>query len=154
MPKPISMHVDQLQKAEIGALRRYRPWFYAAAAYNLAWGLTNALFPALIFDLLGLDAPNYLPLWQVVAMFVLVYSPAYWWVARFPERFPHFIAIGLLGKVLGPAGFLASVLFADFPLIFGLTILTNDLIWYPAFVSYLREAARQHGGWTSFLSGQ
>jgi hypothetical protein len=62
-------------------LLRFRPWFYAAALYNLLWGATNVLFPGLFFDLIGMDRPNYLPLWQVVGMFVLVYAPAYWWAA-------------------------------------------------------------------------
>jgi hypothetical protein len=34
------------------------------------------------------------------------------------------------------------------------TILTNDLIWYPAFVSYLRRAAVERGGWRRLLSGE
>ena len=135
------------------SLGAYRPWFYAAAGYNLAWGITNIFFPSLLFNLLDIDRPNYLELWQVVGMFVLVYAPAYWWAARFPDRFPHIILIGMLGKLLGPVGFAWSLIFADFPAIFGLTIVTNDLIWYPAFVGYLRRAAAREGGWRRFISG-
>ena len=120
------------------ALLRYRPWFYAAAAYNLIWGLINGLFPTLFFTLIGMPLPNYLPLWQVVGMFVLVYAPAYWWAGRYPARFPHLIAVGLLGKVLGPLGFVWAVFMGQLPLAFGLTNLTNDLIWWPAFFLYLR----------------
>ena len=87
------------------ALDRYRPWFYAAALYNFVWGSLNVIFPELFFLLVGMPPPNYPPLWQVVGMFVLVYAPAYWWAARFPARHPHLIAIGLLGKLLGPLGF-------------------------------------------------
>src|SRR5205085_183175 len=36
------------------SLARYRPWFYAAALYNLAWGAINILFPRLLFDLVGM----------------------------------------------------------------------------------------------------
>jgi len=61
--------------------------------------------------------------------------------------------IGLLGKVLGPIGFLWSVSTGQLPLIFGWTILTNDLIWWPAFGLYLREAARACGGWAALLRG-
>jgi hypothetical protein len=39
----------------------YRPWFYAAAVYNLTWGLVNILWPSLIFDFLGVRTPNYPP---------------------------------------------------------------------------------------------
>jgi hypothetical protein len=134
-------------------LRGYALWFYAAALYNLCWGVTNILAPTLLFDLLDLEHPNYLPLWQVVGMFVLVYAPAYFWAARYPERHAHLILIGFIGKLLGPVGFLWSTLLGDFPLAFGLTILTNDLVWYPAFIGYLRKAARRRGGWKALLAG-
>lgn len=135
-------------------LIRYRPWFYAAALYNLLWGLLNVLFPQLFFNLIGMEPPNYLPLWQVVGMFVLAYAPAYWWAGRYPERHPHLILIGLLGKILGPVGFAWSAATSNLPLAFGLTILTNDLIWWPAFALYLNAAARQRGGWAAFLRGE
>ena len=133
---------------------RYRPWFYAAAAYNLVWGGINALFPQLFFALVGMAPPNYLPIWQVVGMFVLVYAPGYWWAARFPDRHRHLVLIGFLGKVLGPIGFAWALFGGQLPLAFGWTILTNDLIWWPAFVLYLRDAARMSGGWGAFLSGR
>jgi hypothetical protein len=77
--------------ARVG-LAGYRPWFYAAAAYNLIWGAAVTLRPSWLFEVLGIDQPNYLPLWQVVGMFVLVFAPAYWWAGRFPERHAHLIA--------------------------------------------------------------
>ena len=135
-------------------LRSYAPWFYAAAVYNLVWGTLVVLFPAALFAALDIERPDSLPIWQVVGMFVLVYAPAYWWAARRPDRFPHIILIGMLGKLLGPIGFVFSAVFSDFPATFGLTILTNDLIWYPSFIGYLRKAARRAGGWNRLLSGE
>lgn len=132
----------------------YRRWFYAAALYNLVWGTVNVLFPTLLFQLIGVPPPADLPIWQVVGMFVLVYAPAYGWAARYPERYPHFIAIGLLGKIFGPLGFVWSALTGQLPLAFGLTILTNDLIWWPAFARYLHASAQQRGGWRRFLAGE
>lgn len=134
-------------------LARYRPWFYAAALYNLVWGAVNIFFPSLFFDLIGMPPPNYLPLWQVVGMFVLVYTPAYGWAARDPWRHRHLIVIGLLGKILGPVGFVWSAVNGQLPLAFGLTLLTNDLIWWPAFGLFVRDAARASGGWRKLLSG-
>jgi len=136
------------------AFLSYRRWFYAAALYNLIWGSLNVLFPTLLFDLLDLPHPNYVALWQVVGMFVLVYAPAYWWAARYPARHPHLIVIGLLGKILGPIGFIWSVSIGQLPLAFGWTILTNDLIWWPAFFAYLRDVARTSGGWKALLRGE
>ena len=98
--------------------------------------------------------PNYLPLWQVVGMFVLVYTPAYWWAARHPARHHHLVLIGLLGKLLGPLGFVWSAALGQLPLAFGWTILANDLLWWPSFSLYLRDAARLHGGWRAMLRGE
>jgi hypothetical protein len=136
------------------SLARYRPWFYAAALYNLVWGSINLLYPQLFFRLIGMSPPSYLPIWQVVGMFVLVYAPGYWWAARQPDRHRHLILIGLLGKLLGPIGFVWSVAAGQLPLAFGWTILTNDLIWWPAFWLYLRDAARLYGGWGALLRGE
>jgi small multidrug resistance pump len=134
-------------------LRRYTPWFYAAAIYNLIWGSLNVLFPEAFFRLIGMPAPNYPALWQCIGMFVLVYAPAYWWVARQPTRFPQLALIGLLGKLLGPIGFVGSVATGQLPLAFGLVNLTNDLIWWPAFFLYLADVARLRGGWRPILLG-
>ena len=134
-------------------LLRYRPWFYAAALYNLLWGAVNILFPRFFFSLINVPQPNYPALWQVVGMFVLVYAPAYWWAGRDPARYPLFIVVGLLGKLCGPIGFVYAALTGQLPLAFGWTILTNDLVWWPAFVLYVHEAAKLGGGWRKLLQG-
>jgi len=136
------------------ALARYRPWFYAAALYNLVWGAVAIVFPARFFRLIRMPQPNYPALWQVIGMFVLVYAPAYWWAGRFPARHRHLIAIGLLGKVLGPLGFAWSASTGRLPLAFGVTILSNDSIWWPAFGLFLCDVARVSGGWLRLLRGE
>jgi hypothetical protein len=138
---------------EESRLSTYRPWLYAAALYNLAWGAVNLLFPFLYFDLVGLERPRDAVLWRVVAMFVLVYAPAYWWAARHPTRHRHLVVIGLLGKILGPVGYAWAVATGRLPAAFGWTILTNDLIWWPAFGLYVRDAARLSGGLRALLRG-
>ncbi len=135
-------------------MKRYKSWFYAAAIYNLVWGGVNIFFPKLLFEWIEMETPTYLPLWQVVGMLVLVYAPGYWWAAGNPERHYHFIVIGLLGKVLGPIGFVGAATTGQLPWSFGWTIVTNDLIWLPAFVLYLREAAKAHGGVMAILRGE
>jgi hypothetical protein len=136
------------------ALCRFRPWFYAAAVYNFAWGVWAILQPAAIFELLGMVAPMPLAFWQVVGMMVLVWTPAYLWVASAPSRHPHFIVIALLGKVLGPIGFVVAVSSGTLPLAFAPVIVANDLVWWPAFSAYLRTIATDRGGWWSLLSGR
>ena len=59
----------------------------------------------------------------------------------------------MLGKLLGPLGFLCAAASGALPLAFGLVILTNDVIWWPAFALYLRAAARLRGGWSALLAG-
>ena len=134
-------------------LARFRPWLFAAAIYNLLWGSFVVLFPGALFQLLGMPQPSYLPLWQVVGMFVLVYAPGYAWAALRPSKHAHLVFIGMLGKILGPLGFVWAATTGQLSARFGLTILTNDLIWWPAFISYLLAAAHLHGGWKAFLLG-
>lgn len=86
-------------------------------------------------------------------MFVLVYAPAYLWAARRPAHHRHLIVIGLLGKVLGPIGFVWAVANDDLPQAFGWTIITNDLIWWPAFGLYLRDTISRCGGVRALLLG-
>lgn len=143
-----------MPKCNDQSFARYRPWFYAAALYNFTWGSINVLFPFLFFDVIGMARPNHAAIWQVVGMFVLVYAPAYWWAARRPSRHRHLVLIGLLGKVLGPIGFVWSIGMRQLPPAFGWTILTNDLIWWPAFILYLREAAQRCGGWGALVRGE
>ena len=49
--------------------------------------------------------------------------------------------MGLLGKILGPIGFVKALADGTFPPTFGLTILTNDLIWWVPFAMILWAAA-------------
>ena len=105
-----TVHTSPENGARAAALARYRPWLYAAAIYNLVWGATTVVFPEFFFRLVGMPSPTHLPLWQVLGMYVLVFAPGYWWAARYPERHSHLVLIGLLGKTLGPIGFVWAVL--------------------------------------------
>jgi small multidrug resistance pump len=136
------------------ALDSYRPWLVAAAAYNLVTGATVVLAPSLYFRIVHMPPPNYLPLWQVVGMFVLVYSPGYWWASRDPVAHSHLVLIGLLGKILGPIGFAWSAWTGQLPITFGAILITNDLLWWPAFVTFVVKAARLSGGWRLYLFGR
>jgi hypothetical protein len=47
-----------------------------------------------------------------------------------------------LGKIFGPIGFAGALLKGTFPLAFGATILTNDLVWWVPFTLILWDAWR------------
>jgi hypothetical protein len=130
-------------------LRVYRAWFYAAAAYNLAWGITVVVWPAAFMRLTGLDVPRGAPLVQVMGMMVGVYAYGYFLMAREPRRYAGFIWIALAGKTLGPLGFLYAAMAGTLPWSFGWVCLFNDLIWWPVFWSFALTQAtsprRLHG---------
>jgi hypothetical protein len=113
---------------------------YAAAAYNLAWGLLVVLAPGLLFDWLGMPRPNYPQLWQCVGMMVGVFGVGYAVAAADPLRHWPIVLVGLLGKIFGPVGFLQAARHGELPWAFGLTLLTNDVVWWLPFALILRRA--------------
>ena len=102
----------------------------AAAVYNVLWGGFVVLFPLTLFRVLGMELPNYPQIWQCVGMIVGVYGVGYAAAALDPLRHWPIVLVGLLGKIFGPVGFLSAVSQGTLPLSFGLTLLTNDLIWW------------------------
>ena len=111
-----------------------------AGFYNLAWGSLVILFPGALFEFAGMELPRYPQIWQCVGMIVGVYGIGYLIAAVDPLRHWPITLVGLLGKVLGPLGFAGALVRGEFPLAFGVTILTNDLIWWIPFTVILFEA--------------
>jgi ligand-binding SRPBCC domain-containing protein len=123
-----------------------RRWLMAAGLYNLFWGALTIGFPHLLFDLSRTERVNYPEIWQCVGMIVGVYGIGYLIAASDPRTHWPIVLVGLLGKVLGPLGFAAALLRGTFPPLFGLTILTNDLIWWVPFTLILWDAAKHQRG--------
>jgi hypothetical protein len=115
---------------------------WAAAIYNVLWGGFVVLYPELPFRWAGMPPPNYPELWQCIGMMVGVYGVAYALAARDPIRYWPIVLAGLLGKILGPIGFLHAALAGRLPWRAGWTIVTNDLIWWLPFALMLRAAYR------------
>lgn len=113
-----------------------------AAAYNLAWGGFVILFPTLPFRLAGMEPPNYPALVQGIGMIVGVYGIGYALAARDPVTHWPIVLVGLIGKLLGPIGFVYAASIGEFPWVTGLTIIANDLVWWLPFISILLHAAR------------
>lgn len=118
-------------------------WLRAAAVYNLAWGAFVVLSPETLFLWSEMEPPRYASIWQCVGMIVGVYGVGYAIAARDPMRHWPIVLVGLIGKVLGPIGFVDAASSGDLPWRFGLLILANDLIWWPAFGGILWRVARE-----------
>ena len=129
-----------------------RNWLFAAAAYNALWGAFVIFFPLALFEWFALEPPNYVSIWQCVGMIVGVYGVGYAIAATDPMRHWPIVLVGLLGKVFGPFGFLFAVANAELPWRFGWTIITNDLIWWPAFFGILLHA-RRAPSWNAHAAG-
>ncbi|MEO8028220.1 MAG: SelL-related redox protein [Bryobacteraceae bacterium] len=112
----------------------------AAGIYNMAWGIWAVAFPGAMFSLAGLAAPNYPELWQCIGMIVGVYGVAYWIAGRDPVRHWPVVLAGLLGKILGPIGFVQAAVQGRLPWKFGVVNITNDLIWWLPFSMILWAA--------------
>lgn len=128
-----------------------RRWLLAAGAYNLVWGALIIAFPDFLFDWCGIVRLNYPEIWQCVGMIVGVYGIGYLIAAGDSRTHWPIVLIGLLGKVFGPIGFAAALLKGTFPPSFGLTIVTNDLIWWLPFGLILWDAARSRRELSSAL---
>jgi hypothetical protein len=110
---------------------------WAAAVYNVAWGAVVVLFPAQLFRWAGMQPPNYPELWQCIGMLVGVYGVGYAIAATNPVRHWPIVLVGMLGKILGPIGFLHAAWQGALPWKAGWMIVANDLIWWLPFVALL-----------------
>lgn len=120
--------------------RIYRPWFWAAIAYNLTWGTSVILYPRWFLWFTNLDDAA-APLAQGIGMMVGVYAYGYYLLARDPQRYAPFIWIALAGKAFGLIGYASCVVAGALPMRFGVHTLMNDLVWFPAFLAF----ALRHG---------
>jgi len=119
-------------------------WLWAAGFYNLVWGALVIALPHMLFDLTGAKRINYPEIWQCVGMIVGVYGIGYLIAAGNSRKHWPIVLVGLLGKIFGPIGFMFALWKGTFPPSFGLTILTNDLVWWIPFGLLLLDAARHH----------
>ncbi|MEX2310621.1 MAG: hypothetical protein WD738_23845 [Pirellulales bacterium] len=118
------------------AERLFRIAFALAGCYNLAFGLWAAIWPLAFFELFALPPPRYPGIWACLGMVVGVYGLLYWHAAWKLETAWPIIAVGFLGKVLGPIGM--AMYFGDgWPRRLGMICIFNDLIWWLPFGLFL-----------------
>jgi len=120
--------------------RLHQITFFAAGVYNVLWGLWAALDPQWLFRVAGMPPMEHPEMFACLGMVIGVYGLLYLEVARRPEHGFLIAAVGLLGKLLGPAGWFFAVSSGRWPLTSGVLVLTNDLIWWIPFGLYLRAA--------------
>jgi hypothetical protein len=121
--------------------RLFRITFALAGCYNLTFGLWAAIWPLAFFHLFEIPPPRYPGIWACLGMVVGVYGLLYWHAAWKLETAWPIIAVGLLGRVLGPIGMVAS--FSDeWPRRLGMLCIYNDLIWWIPFGLFLIRGTR------------
>jgi hypothetical protein len=92
------------------------------------------------FELTGLAPINHPMIWQGMGMVIGVYGLGYWWAGDDPMRHWPIVAVGFLGKIFGPVGFIYHYWLGNVPASFGFMLITNDLIWWVPFGMILYQA--------------
>ncbi len=117
----------------------------AAAACSLLSGLYSAAFPELAMSVLKVEPQaGYAELWRYLGITLCVYGVGYWCASFAPVRHSLLVMIGLLGKILGPIGFLLAAKNGNLPILPGIVFLVNGLIWSIPFTAVLLHAKRSH----------
>jgi small multidrug resistance pump len=110
-----------------------------AAIYNIIWGAWVILVPQHFFMLTGMEAINHPMVWQGMGMVIGVYGLGYWWSSYDPLKHWPIVAVGFLGKIFGPIGFIFNYINGDVPVAFAYILFTNDLIWWVPFFLNLKK---------------
>ena len=115
-----------------------------AGCYNLAWGAFLILAPQAAYRWGGLWTPESplvnVPVWQCLGMVIGCYGVGYLIAGRDPVRHWGLVAVGLLGKVLGPIGCVDAALKGTLPWSTLITNFFNDFIWWVPFGLILARA--------------
>lgn len=119
--------------------RLYRLIFGAAAIYNVAFGIWAAIWPMSFFRLFELEQPRYPSIWACLGMVIGLYGAGYAYASLHLDRAKPFIAIGLAGKLLGPAGWVVAVSTGEWPVRTIALLVFNDLIWWVPFGLFLLD---------------
>jgi hypothetical protein len=119
--------------------RLHRAVFTAAGVYNIAWGVWSAIDPQWLFRFTGMPPSNTPAVFACLGMVIGLYGVLYLDLARRPESHWLVAAVGLAGKVLGPAGMLWLIYTGAWPSSAFVLCVTNDLIWWVPFALYLHD---------------
>ena len=132
-----------------------RPVLKLAAIYNVLWGAITVIYPNWLFHLTGMEPPSYPFIWQCVGMIVGVYGVGYWAASYNAYRHWPIVLVGMLGKIFGPMGYASGLVLSgqygiklpginEVPPQFGVTLITNDFIWWIPFTAMLYGTFKAH----------
>ncbi len=113
----------------------------AAGVYNLGYALLLAFYPSETFTWLNMPQTPEVMI-RCIGMMVGVYALCYWIAGSNPVKYWALVAVGIVGKTLGPIGFLHGALTGILSWKAGIMILFNDLIWLAPFWLILLHAWR------------
>jgi hypothetical protein len=126
--------------------RKFHRWVFSlAGVYNLAWGVYAIIDPQWLFRYAHMPPQNHPEIFACLGMMIGLYGILYFEVARVPEKGWLLAATGLLGKILGPLGWVWLITQGCWPSSTLVLVLTNDFIWWIPFAIYL------HDTWPGFL---
>ncbi|SDG85812.1 hypothetical protein SAMN04488027_10933 [Psychroflexus sediminis] len=115
-----------------------------ASIYNILWGAWVVIFPNHFFELVGMELPSQPMIWQGMGMVIAVFGLGYWWASYDALRHWPIVAVGFLGKVFGPLGFVLNYLEGKVPFEFFYTLITNDFIWWIPFFLILKNVHQDY----------
>jgi peroxiredoxin len=119
-----------------------RPWMQlillAAGIYNLIWGFTTLFYPQQLFNNLHLQLPNYILMWQGIAMVEILFGFGYLLASNHPFKHWIIVLLGLLLKTTIALGFVYFWWQNKLPISLFPHVLANDIIWIIPFslISY------------------
>lgn len=120
--------------------RLHRRVFAAAGVYNLTWGVWVAVWPASLYQAMGVPLPTHPQVAACLGMVIGLYGIIYLDIARAPERGWVPAAVGLVGKVAGPLALLVHISAGSWPATALTVVVFNDLLWWLPFGVYLYDA--------------
>lgn len=140
----LDQRIAKAGPATVGSYRArlYRLILLLAAAYNVGLGLWAVVAPRGFFDLFQLAPPRYPAIWSTLGMVLGLYGLLYAYGALHLERARPIIAVGLLGKLLGPIGWILAVHAGELPVRTFAFIAFDDLVWWLPFAIFLLEGSR------------
>ncbi len=103
-----------------------------AALYNLFYAVLLAVWPSQVFAWLQMPTTPDVMI-RCIGMMVGVYALGYWIAAQDVVRYWPLVAVGIVGKTLGPIGFVQSAMTGVLPWHSGIMLMCNDLVWWLPF---------------------